>query len=236
MITVTNSKGETVDLKEDEGLYELPNTAEEKTEVSAEIKASKLLKGRGWQNGDRFTFTITPDDETFPVPPKTEVAVSDDKEVSFGEITFVAEGIYTYTIREKAGSIKGITYDNADHKAVVTVKDNGKDNTLVAEVKYEDSESETSAVITNTYKEDSSDEEDDKEQEDDKEGDSGKIEEETSKEGTADKKIDAGGIAVDQVRTGDESGLSHWIIIAAITLTALIAAGVIRILISRRDG
>ena len=236
VITVTNSKGETVDLKEDEGLYELPNTAEEKTEVSAEIKASKLLKGRGWQNGDRFTFTITPDDESFPVPPKTEVAVSDDKEVSFGEITFVAEGIYTYTIREKAGSIKGITYDNADHKAVVTVKDNGKDNTLVAEVKYEDSESETSAVITNTYKEDSSDEEDDKEQEDDKEGDSGKIEEETSKEGTADKKIDAGGIAVDQVRTGDESGLSHWIIIAAITLTALIAAGVIRILISRRDG
>ena len=102
-------------------------------------------------------------------------------------------------------------------------------------MKYEDSGSETSAVITNTYKEDSSDEEDDKEQEDDKEGDSGKIEEETSKEGTADKKIDAGGIAVDQVRTGDESGLSHWIIIAAITLTALIAAAAIRILISRRD-
>ena len=210
-VTVTDSKGEKVELDE-EGLYDLPNDKVEKTAAKAEIRASKILKGRGWQQGDSFTFELAADSGDFPVPEKKEVTVSDDKEVSFGEITFDKEGIYTYTIREKQGTIEGMTYDNTAHKVSVKVEDKDKDLVLEAAVTYENSESETSATITNTYEEKTKPEEDKDKKTD---TDNGK---------DVDDAKDDVSEAVDEsedVTTGDESGIMSWLLISAVSVAAL---------------
>ena len=48
-----------------------------------------------------------------------------DGTVTFKEIEFETAGDYTYTITEKAGSEKGVTYDTAKHEVKVKVTDNG---------------------------------------------------------------------------------------------------------------
>ena len=139
------------------------------------------------------------------------MTVSDDKEVSFGEMIFKAEGIYTYTIREKQGDLEGMTYDNAAHKVSVKVDDKDKDLVLEAEVTYENSESETSATITNTYEEKKPEEDTDKKTDTDK----GKKE---------DKEEDIYSEAVDEsedVTTGDETNVAGWLLISAVSVAAL---------------
>ena len=210
-VTVTDSKGEKVELDE-EGLYDLPNDKVEKTAAKAEIRASKILKGRGWQQGDSFTFELAADSGDFPVPEKKEVTVSDDKEVSFGEITFDKEGIYTYTIREKQGTIEGMTYDNTAHKVSVKVEDKDKDLVLEAAVTYENSESETSATITNTYEEKTKPEEDK-----DKKTDTDNGKDVDDAKDDVSEAVDES----DDVTTGDESGIMSWLLISAVSVAAL---------------
>ena len=213
VITVKNSKGEEVALDE-EGLYDLPNKHVKAEGTKAEIKVSKILKGRGWQQGDSFTFELTADDETFPLPADCEVTVEDEKEASFGEINYDAEGIYTYTIREKKGSLDGVTYDDEDHKVVVRVEDKDLDLKLDSEVIYKDSESDTSATITNTYKEEEHEEHHDNNKKKDQE----KHEEKDLDVGTAKK----------DVRTGDETDLSVWLLLSAVSAAALCTVVAIR--------
>ena len=68
-----------------------------------------------------------------------------DGTVTFKEIEFKTAGDYTYTISEKAGSEKGVTYDTAKHEVKVKVTDNGQGQ-LVATVP------DNNPTFTNTYK------------------------------------------------------------------------------------
>lgn len=54
-----------------------------------------------------------------------------DGTVSFGAIAYERPGTYTYEVHEVAGSLSGVTYDDASYVVVVTVVDN-HDGTLSA--------------------------------------------------------------------------------------------------------
>ena len=68
-----------------------------------------------------------------------------DGTVTFEDIKYAAAGNHTYTISEKAGSEKGVTYDTAKHEVKVAVTDNGQGQ-LVATV------TDNNPTFTNTYK------------------------------------------------------------------------------------
>lgn len=221
VITVTNSKGEVVEL-DDEGLYDLPNKQKEKAGTTAEIKVSKILKGRGWQDGDSFTFELTAGDTTFPLPETCEVTVTDGKEVSFGKMTYDTEGIYTYIIKEKQGDLENMTYDTEEHIVKVRVEDKDQDLTLDAEVLYQDSESETSATITNTYKNKKQEEEEEKEEHHDNKDKKDKHD--------TQEKYDAGTAKTvkNSVKTGDETNAGLWLGVAFAAAVALAGAVIYR--------
>ena len=68
-----------------------------------------------------------------------------DGTVTFKEIEYNEAGDHTYTISEKAGSEKGVTYDTAKHEVKVNVTDNGQGQ-LVSTV------TDNNPTFTNTYK------------------------------------------------------------------------------------
>lgn len=119
---------------------------------------SKVLKGREWREGDRFTFTISAKDGA-PLPVDengeevTSVTVHDAteaKDFTFGTIPFtydmVRDGARTfeYEVRENASGIPGISDDT--HIATVTVRVSDTGNgTMSAVVTNENN------AFTNTY-------------------------------------------------------------------------------------
>ena len=145
------------------------------TAYEAEFKGSKELSGRGWVDGDTFSFTLTASSnapmpaegttgntKTVTVSNKTEAA-----EFSFGKITFTQPGTYRYTIRENSGSIPGVSYDGSTYTVTVEVTEGTGENkgTLVGTVTYvKNSSAPTNAPtnapapkkaeFTNTYKAD----------------------------------------------------------------------------------
>ncbi|BAV80716.1 T surface-antigen of pili [Streptococcus sp. NPS 308] len=103
------------------------------------IKATKVLNGKALEAG-KYEFELKKGEEV--VDTATNAA---DGTVTFKEIEFKTAGDYTYTISEKAGSEKGVTYDTAKHEVKVKVTDNGQGQ-LVADVK------DNNPTFTNTYK------------------------------------------------------------------------------------
>ncbi|PLS29624.1 Spy0128 family protein [Bifidobacterium parmae] len=100
---------------------------------------TKTLDGRALDKGE-FTFTLTgatgADGTVAPMPEgakdgvKTVTNAADGK-VTFGEITYDKPGTYAYTVRETAGDLGGVTYDDTVYTVTVTVKDN-HDGTMTA--------------------------------------------------------------------------------------------------------
>lgn len=105
------------------------------------LGVSKEISGRDWMSGDVFTFTLTAASDV------TKAAIESDKVILGGDdtltslecsidaegekavfapITFTEPGSYIFYVREAAGSIEGITYDQ--HVATIDVKviDNNK--------------------------------------------------------------------------------------------------------------
>ena len=121
---------------------------------------SKILKGRDWQDGDEFSFTISAKTDGAPLPVDangkevTTVSVHNKSEAddfTFGTIPFtydmVREGprTFEYEVRENASGIPGISDDT--HVATVTVKVSDEGNgTMSAVVTNENN------VFTNTYR------------------------------------------------------------------------------------
>ena len=137
------------------------------TAYEAEFKGSKELSGRGWVDGDTFSFTLTassnapmPADVTTGNTKTVTVSNKDDAaDFSFGNITFKQPGTYRYTIREVSGTIPGVSYDGSTYTVTVVVRaDKGK---LVGDVTYvKNSSAPTNApapnkaAFTNTYEAD----------------------------------------------------------------------------------
>ncbi|MBQ6662074.1 MAG: VWA domain-containing protein, partial [Firmicutes bacterium] len=134
------------------------NTYESTGEV--ELKASKELIGRAWQEGEEYVFTLSAVTAGAPMPAAggETATYTADGEQAFGKITytqddmlaedgktFLTEKTYTYTISETSTLPSGVT-KSGDITATVTVTDNG-DGTLGTSVIY----SPENDKITNTY-------------------------------------------------------------------------------------
>ncbi|MCY7101184.1 LPXTG cell wall anchor domain-containing protein [Streptococcus oralis] len=107
--------------------------------TSATIKAKKVLNGKD----------LVADTYTFELKEKDSV-VATAKNTASGEVVFKVDyteaGEHTYTITEKEGSEKGVTYSTESYTVKVNVVDNGQGQ-LVATVENADAE----RVFTNIY-------------------------------------------------------------------------------------
>ena len=109
------------------------------TPAKETITAKKVLNGKDLE-ADKYEFELKKGEEVVATAKNAA-----DGTVTFKEIEFETAGDYTYTITEKAGSEKGVTYDTAKHEVKVKVTDNGQGQ-LVATV------TGNNPTFTNTYK------------------------------------------------------------------------------------
>jgi len=109
------------------------------TPAKETITAKKVLNGKELE-ADKYEFELKEGDKVVATAKNAA-----DGTVAFKEIEFETAGDYTYTITEKAGSEKGVTYDTAKHEVKVKVTDNGQGQ-LVATV------TGNNPTFTNTYK------------------------------------------------------------------------------------
>ena len=117
------------------------------------LGVTKVLSGREFKDGDAWTFNLTADSETAPVPAETSVTTTatsgNSQSLTFGTIKYSFADVgntYTYTITE-SGSGEGVTNDpNATRTVTVTVAE-GSDGKLA----ITRTESEGGTVFTNTY-------------------------------------------------------------------------------------
>src|SRR5699024_8267770 len=90
---------------------------------------------------DQFEFELVEDGEVIQT-----VKNNANGQVIFNEIEYSEVGTYNYTIREKAGNLGGITYDETEYPVTVTVVDGGE-GILVPTANYDNGP----AVFTNKY-------------------------------------------------------------------------------------
>ena len=109
------------------------------TPAKETITAKKVLNGKALE-ADKYEFELKKGEEVVATAKNAA-----DGTVTFKEIEFETAGDYTYTITEKAGSEKGVTYDTAKHEVKVNVTDDGQGK-LVATV------TGNNPTFTNTYK------------------------------------------------------------------------------------
>ena len=109
------------------------------TPAKETITAKKVLNGKELE-ADKYEFELKKGEEVVATAKNAA-----DGTVTFKEIEFETAGDYTYTITEKAGSEKGVTYDTAKHEVKVNVTDNGQGQ-LEAAV------TGNNPTFTNTYK------------------------------------------------------------------------------------
>ena len=109
------------------------------TPAKETITAKKVLNGKDLE-ADKYEFELKEGDKVVATAKNAA-----DGTVTFKEIEFKTAGKYTYTITEKAGSEKGVTYDTAKHEVKVKVTDNGAGQ-LVSTV------TGNNPTFTNTYK------------------------------------------------------------------------------------
>ena len=117
------------------------------------LGVTKVLSGREFKDGDAWTFNLTADSETAPMPAETSVTTTatsgNSQSLTFGTIKYSLADVgntYTYTITE-SGSGEGVTNDpNATRTVTVTVAE-GSDGKLA----ITRTESEGGTVFTNIY-------------------------------------------------------------------------------------
>ena len=109
------------------------------TPAKETITATKVLNGKELE-ADKYEFELKEGDKVVATAKNAA-----DGTVTFKEIEYNEAGDHTYTITEKAGSEKGVTYDTAKHEVEVKVTDNGQGQ-LVATV------TGNNPTFTNTYK------------------------------------------------------------------------------------
>ena len=103
------------------------------------ITATKVLNGKELE-ADKYEFELKKGEEVVATAKNAA-----DGTVTFEDIKYAVAGDHTYTITEKEGSEKGVTYDTTTHKVTVAVVDNGAGE-LVATV------TDNNPTFTNTYK------------------------------------------------------------------------------------
>ena len=125
--------------------------------VNTDTLFGKRLVGRGWKDGDSFTFSIAADaasaaNTPMPVSTTTTVASATAKDgdivrFGFGSITFDAAGTYIYDVSETGEDAAGITLDRNVAKLTIHVTDNGNGTLSVSK----SSVVVENGIFTNTY-------------------------------------------------------------------------------------
>lgn len=140
------------------------------TSTSASLWVCKILEGRDWMDGDKFTFKVTPigdapkpqgenGDKITITNTSTHGETEKERLGYFGEIVFTQPGIYQYKISEAlidAAELPGFNHHPGDVIATVTVTRNG--NTLTRTISCTDASGNATglqAYFTNTYSTDS---------------------------------------------------------------------------------
>ena len=118
----------------------LTNKYEAKGGFKAE--ATKVLDGRDLKAGE-FEFELIDKDGKVAATAENKA----DGSISFPEVELTAAGTYAYSIREKVGSVPGVSYDSKGHGLTVKATDNG-DGTLSCDVSYDGGSAPT---FTNRY-------------------------------------------------------------------------------------
>lgn len=115
--SVQDSSGEAV-----EGTLIFTNEFTAKPVTPEAIGIQKIVKGTPYTD-ETFTFELTPGEDTFPMPAasdgKQEITIKGAGVGTFGTWTYTAAGVYTYQLKEVAGSNEDYTYD----KTVYTITD-----------------------------------------------------------------------------------------------------------------
>ncbi|WP_414398249.1 Spy0128 family protein [Streptococcus oralis] len=138
VVVKDNGQGQLVATAKDADNITFTNVYKAKPDKKT-ITATKVLNGKELE-ADKYEFELKKGEEVVATAKNAA-----DGTVTFKEIEFATAGDYTYTITEKAGSEKGVTYDTATHKVTVNVTDNGQGQ-LVATV------TGNNPTFTNTYK------------------------------------------------------------------------------------
>ena len=103
--------------------------------VNDAIKVTKAYaKGGDVYDGD-VRFTVTPDAGA-PAPARSAVTISGKGTGSFGSITFTQPGTYTYTVREDAGNVDHMTYDDTVYTVTIIVEQDSSSSPLRATVRH----------------------------------------------------------------------------------------------------
>ena len=130
--------------------------------TTAKLYVGKILAGRDWMDGDKFTFTLTAKNNA-PMPEGKDANkltitnasgsnMEDERLDSFDEITFTKPGTYEYTISEDEVTMPGFKNHPGDITATVTVTRDG--NELTSTVSYKDAAGKVGYIygyFTNTY-------------------------------------------------------------------------------------
>lgn len=88
--------------------------------ATVNLTATKVLEGADLSDG-QFTFDLLNNGDVM------DRATNDAKgNVAFRELTLKQAGTYTFTMREVAGDVEGMTYDTAEHTIKISVADNGE--------------------------------------------------------------------------------------------------------------
>ncbi len=99
-----------------------------------ELEFEKVLEGRGWENTDEFTFTISSTDEDAPMPKNQTLTVKKstaDHKVDFGTISFSeadVNKVYHYTVSE--------SFDTSKIQSVVPAEEVAEGISFTVEVEY----------------------------------------------------------------------------------------------------
>lgn len=77
-----------------------------------------------------FTFVLTADDPSFPMPEGSlngvkKVSIGPNSSFSFGDIMFKTRGKYNYTVSREVTKSKNMTYDTSTYKVQVSVFNDG---------------------------------------------------------------------------------------------------------------
>ena len=87
--------------------------------AKVDLTATKVLNGADLSDG-QFTFELLNNGDVM------DRATNDaEGNVAFRELTLKQAGTYTFTMREVAGDVEGMTYDNSEYTVKVSVKDDG---------------------------------------------------------------------------------------------------------------
>ena len=109
--------------------------------TTAAISVTKALTGRPLKAGE-FSFDLIEEGATSAAQTKVN---AENGSVAFDAITYTKPGTYKYTVKEKAGTVAGVTYSTQVLNVTVKVTDNA--GQLEATVEYPDGQ-----TITNAYK------------------------------------------------------------------------------------